>query len=81
MYLDWVIRFLPILAIVFIVNLLFLFCMHTHVKTLPGTKGYFQDMYKAFGPMKRGEKSASLSLRRPPSSPSSVLSLQRSCRP
>lgn len=56
MYLDWVIRFLPILAIVFIVNLLFLFCMHTPVKTLPGTKGYFQDMYKAFGPMKRGEK-------------------------
>lgn len=56
MYLDWVIRFLPILSIVFILNLAFLFILPSPVKHLPGTKEYFQDMYKKFGPMKKGEK-------------------------
>ena len=56
MYFDWVIRFLPILAAVFLVNLLFLLLMPSSIQSLPGTKEYFRDMYKKFGPMKRGEK-------------------------
>ena len=55
MYYDWVIRFLPLLFLVFIVNLLFLWLMPMPVKELAGTKSYFTDMYHQFGPMKRGE--------------------------
>ena len=55
MYLDWVIRFLPLLIIVFIVNLIFLWLIPTPAKELHGTRDYFRDMYKTFGPMKKGE--------------------------
>lgn len=55
MYYDWVIRFLPLLAIVFFVNLLFLWAIPVPVKELKGTRSYFQDMYKTFGPLKKGE--------------------------
>ena len=55
MYYDWVIRFLPLLAIIFLVNLLFLWAIPVPVKEMKGTRSYFQDMYKAFGPLKKGE--------------------------
>ncbi len=55
MYLDWVIRFLPLLAIVFVVNLIFLWLIPVPAKELHGTRDYFREMYEAFGPMKRGE--------------------------
>lgn len=58
MYYDWVIRFLPILAIVAFVNLLFLWHIPVPVKRIAGTKEYFQSLYAAFGPMKQGERVA-----------------------
>lgn len=56
MYYDWVIRFLPLLAIVCIVNLIFLFLIPSGRKNLAGTKEYFRKMYKSFGPMRKGER-------------------------
>lgn len=56
MYFDWVIRFLPVLILIFLMNLLFLLFLPCPVKSLPGTKGYFRSMYKSFGPMRRGER-------------------------
>ena len=56
MYFDWVIRFLPVLILIFLMNLLFLLFLPCPVKSLPGTKGYFRSMYQSFGPMKRGER-------------------------
>lgn len=56
MYMDWVIRFLPILGLIFLMNLIYLFFLPCPTKTLPGTKEYFRDMYKGFGAMKKGEK-------------------------
>lgn len=55
MYFDWVIRFLPLLLIVFLANLLFLWLLPMPVKELHGTRDYFQAMYQKFGPMKQGE--------------------------
>lgn len=55
MYYDWVIRFLPLLLIVFLVNLIFLWLLPMPVKELQGTRDYFKDMYHQFGPMRRGE--------------------------
>ncbi len=55
MYYDWVIRFLPVLAVVFIVNLFYIWHIRTDVDHLPGTKEYFVSMYESFGPMRRGE--------------------------
>lgn len=56
MYFDWVIRFLPVLALIFLMNLLFLFFLPCPLKALPGTKEYFRQMYASFGPMKQGER-------------------------
>ncbi len=55
MYMDWVIRFVPLLIIVFAVNLIFLWLIPTPAKELHGTRAYFRDMYETFGPMKKGE--------------------------
>lgn len=56
MYYDWVIRFLPLLAIVFFLNLIFLWLIPAPAKDLPGTRAYFREMYSKFGAMRRGEK-------------------------
>ena len=56
MYYDWVIRFLPLLAIVFLLNLIFLWLIPAPAKDLPGTRAYFREMYSKFGTMRRGEK-------------------------
>lgn len=55
MYYDWVIRFLPLLLIVFLVNLIFLWLLPMPIKELQGTRNYFNTMYRQFGPMRRGE--------------------------
>ena len=39
MYFDWVIRFLPVLILIFLMNLLFLLFLPCPVKSLTGTKG------------------------------------------
>lgn len=55
MYVDWVVRFLPILAIVAALNLVFLWHytpdVHAH-----GSRAYFRKSYASFGAMKRGER-------------------------
>ena len=56
MYVDWVIRFLPILCIVFLLNLLFLWRLARSSHDLSGSAEYFRKMYDGFGPMKRGER-------------------------
>ena len=58
MYLDWVVRFLPLLACVFLLNLLFLWHMKLPAKELRGSREFFRQTYAQFGPMKRGEKIA-----------------------
>ena len=56
MYFEWMLRFLPILALLFLLNLVFLFSLPVPRKGLPGTREYFQQMYSKFGPMRRAEK-------------------------
>ena len=58
MYLDWVVRFLPILACVFLLNLLFLWRLKLPAKELNGSREFFRRTYAGFGPMKKGEKTA-----------------------
>lgn len=48
---------LPILlAIVFLLNLIFRWLIPAPAKDLPGTRAYFREMYSKFGTMRRGEK-------------------------
>ena len=56
MYVDWILRFVPVLLLIFLLNLLFLWSLPLPVKELHGTKGYFKQMYESFGPMRKGEK-------------------------
>ena len=58
MYVDWVIRFLPILALVFLLNLVFLLRLIRTAPDLSGSAEYFRGLYKEFGAWKRGEKIA-----------------------
>lgn len=62
MYYDWVIRFLPLLAIVFLLNLIFLWLIPAPAKDLPGTRAYFREMYSKFGTMRRGREDRPLPL-------------------
>lgn len=57
MYVDWIARFLPLLAIILVFILLFLLRLPMPVKYLEGGKEYFRQVYAELGPMKRGEKS------------------------
>lgn len=56
MYIDWVVRFLPFLVLVLLLNLLFLFHLPMPVKHLSGSKEYFTKMYAELGTMRLGEK-------------------------
>lgn len=56
MYYDWVIRFVPLLLMVFVVNLIFLWMLPVRNRDLPGTREYFRDMYAKFGPVRKSEK-------------------------
>lgn len=55
MYLDWMVRFLPLLVIVCLLNLVFLLLLPLSVKELGDTRDYFEMLYNDLGPMKRGE--------------------------
>ena len=52
MYIGWISRFLPILIVIFIVNLLFLVSMISSFKNLHGTKEEFLKQYRALGTLR-----------------------------
>lgn len=56
MYVDWVIRFLPLLFIIMLLILAYLLRLPLPVKRLDGGKEYFRAAYAKLGPMSRGEK-------------------------
>ena len=56
MYIDWIIRFLPLLFIILLFILVFLLHLPMPVKYLEGSKEYFRSVYTKLGPMKKGEK-------------------------
>ena len=56
MYVDWIIRFLPLLFIILLFILLFLLRLPMPVEHLEGGKEYFRHVYAELGPMKKGEK-------------------------
>jgi len=55
LYVDWCLRFTPLLFLVTLGNMLFLWHMKLPVSELAGSKEYFSDLYRSFGKMKRGE--------------------------
>ncbi len=55
MYIDWVVRFLPFLVVILVLNLLFLFSLKLPVDRIEGSKDYFTEMYKTLGRMKASE--------------------------
>lgn len=55
MYVDWMTRFIPLLAIVVLLNLFILLSMPMPVERLADTKEYFTNLYKELGPMGKGE--------------------------
>ena len=56
MYVDWVIRFLPLLFLIMFFILAFLLRMPVPIKELEGGKEYFRKVYADLGPMKKGER-------------------------
>ncbi len=56
MYVDWVLRFVPILFLVFLLNLFFLWQVNRTTQDLNGSASYFKKLNEEFGPLKRGEK-------------------------
>lgn len=56
MYVDWLYRFLPILALVFAINLFVILRLSPKGKSLHGGADYFKETYRGFGAMRRGEK-------------------------
>ncbi len=55
MYIEWVIRFLPILFVIMLVNLFYLYSIKLPVDHVNGTKSYFKETYDKLGKMGRGE--------------------------
>ena len=56
MYVDWIIRFIPLLFIILLFILAFLLRLPLPVENLEGGKEYFRSVYEKLGPMKKGEK-------------------------
>lgn len=56
MYIDWVIRFLPIMIVLFVTNLLFMIRDINKDDNLGGTKEYFREEYKKMGKITREER-------------------------
>ena len=56
MYVDWIIRFIPLLFIILLFILAFLLRLPMPVENLEGGKEYFRSVYEKLGPMKKGEK-------------------------
>ena len=55
MYIQWIGRFVPILFVLFLVNLFFLWHLDMPVKSFRGTREEFRKMYDELGPMRTGE--------------------------
>ncbi len=56
MYVDWIIRFVPILFLIMFFIMAFLLRLPRPVNRLEGGREYFKQAYADLGPMKRGEK-------------------------
>lgn len=56
MYVDWLLRFLPLLFIIMLFILVFLLHLPKPISHLQGGKEYFRSVYAKLGPMKRGER-------------------------
>lgn len=55
MYIDWMTRFIPLLVVVTVLNIIILMMIPTPVKTLADTKEYFDNLNKNLPKMGRGE--------------------------
>lgn len=55
-YLHWVIRFLPLMIVLVLVNIIYLLCFCKKGEVLGRSREYFEMQYKAMGKMKSGEK-------------------------
>lgn len=55
-YLHWVIRFLPLMIVLVLVNIFYLLCFCKKGEVLGRSREYFEMQYKAMGKMKSGEK-------------------------
>lgn len=58
MYVSWVIRFLPIMIVLFAVNIVFMIRDVKKKDMLKGSRDYFRNEYKNMPPMRREEKQA-----------------------
>lgn len=56
MYVEWLGRFLPLLALVLLLNLAVLLRLPLEKEQLPGSRRYFRELLRGLGPMSRGEK-------------------------
>lgn len=56
MYVDWLIRVTPFFIIISVVMLISMLLIPVQVKTLNGTREYFEKSYRELGPMTRDEK-------------------------
>lgn len=56
MYIDWVMRFLPLLFVIMLVIFAFLLLLPRPCEQLEGSKDYFKSIYTALGKAGRGEK-------------------------
>ncbi len=55
MYIEWVERFFPFLAIILLLNLGFLFSLKLPVSHIEGTKDYFMGIYNSLGKIRQSE--------------------------
>lgn len=55
MYVDWMVRLVPMLAVLLIVNLIYLFLIKPRKAFLNGTREYFRSMYRELPAMNRDE--------------------------
>ena len=55
-YMHWVVRFLPLMIVLVVVNILYLLFFCGKDETLGGSREYFEMQYRAMGKMKPGEK-------------------------
>ena len=56
MYIDWIGRFVPLLALVILLNLVILLRLPLEKDELPGSRKYFKKLLHDMGPMSYGEK-------------------------
>lgn len=55
MYVDWMIRLVPMLVLLLAVNLVYLFLIKPKTGNLNGTRAYFQGLYRELPPISRDE--------------------------